>query len=115
MPEISPYHRPGFYDEALARGRHRDIVGGRWSETGSLHLHLLQDAGLRPHHHLLDSGAGSLRQALPVYESRLPFHQRVLAAGLAHSLGQSLRLAGVLELGYQAARVRLAGKVSRAE
>lgn len=58
---ISPYHQPGFYAEALARGRHRDIVGGRWEETGRLQLHLLQAAGLRPHHHLLDIGAGALR------------------------------------------------------
>jgi hypothetical protein len=61
MPAISPYHRPGFYDEALARGRHREIVGGRWDETGGLQLDLLRRAGLRPQHHLLDIGAGSLR------------------------------------------------------
>lgn len=61
MPAISPYHRPGFYDEALAKGRHRDIVGGRWDETGALQLDLLRRAGLRPPHHLLDIGAGSLR------------------------------------------------------
>ncbi len=61
MTEISPYHRPGFYDEALAKGRHRDIVGGRWNETGALQLKILQDAGLKAHHQLLDIGAGSLR------------------------------------------------------
>jgi hypothetical protein len=58
---ISPYHRPGFYDSALAQGQHRDIVGGRWEETGRAQMGLLMDAGLRPHHHLLDIGAGSLR------------------------------------------------------
>lgn len=61
MPEISPYHRPGFHDQALARGQHRDIVGGRWNETGALQLKILQEAGLQPHHQLLDIGAGSLR------------------------------------------------------
>ncbi len=61
MPALSPYHQPGFYDAALARGRHRDIVGGRWDETGKLQLALLQKAGLKPQHHLLDIGAGSLR------------------------------------------------------
>ena len=61
MPTISPYHKPGFYDEALAKGRHRDIVGGRWDETGSIQLALLKQAGLKPRHHLLDIGAGSLR------------------------------------------------------
>ncbi len=58
---ISPYHQPGFYDEALAKGRHRDIVGGRWEETGLIQMQLLLAAGLDRHHTLLDIGAGSLR------------------------------------------------------
>ncbi len=58
---ISPYHKPGFYDVALARGQHRDIVGGRWDETGRAQMQILMQAGLRPDHHLLDIGAGSLR------------------------------------------------------
>lgn len=58
---ISPYHAPGFYKDALAAGRHRDIVGGRWEETGLVQMQILLDQGLDPHHHLLDIGAGSLR------------------------------------------------------
>jgi SAM-dependent methyltransferase len=58
---VSPYEAPGFYDRALAEGRHRDIVGGRWDETGRAQMALLQDAGLRPGDRLLDIGAGSLR------------------------------------------------------
>ena len=58
---ISPYHAPDFYKHALAQGRHRDIVGGRWDETGRIQMQLLLDAGLRPHHRLLDIGCGSLR------------------------------------------------------
>ncbi len=61
MKPISPYHKPGFYTEALAKGRHRDIVGGRWDETGRAQMALLMDHGLMPNHHLLDIGAGSLR------------------------------------------------------
>jgi hypothetical protein len=57
----SPYLVPGFYDRALAEGRHRDIVGGRWEETGRVQMDILRTAGLQPHHHLLDIGAGSLR------------------------------------------------------
>ncbi|MEZ5887606.1 MAG: class I SAM-dependent methyltransferase [Paracoccaceae bacterium] len=57
----SPYHAPGFYDDALARGRHRDIVGGRWDETGRLQLAILRREGLEPRHRLLDIGCGSLR------------------------------------------------------
>lgn len=58
---LSPYHAPGFYDDALARGRHRDIVGGRWDETGRLQLAILRREGLEPRHRLLDIGCGSLR------------------------------------------------------
>lgn len=68
----SPYLVPGFYDRALAAGRHRDIVGGRWDETGRLQLALLQVHGLQPHHHLLDIGAGALRlgcKAVPYLDS----------------------------------------------
>jgi SAM-dependent methyltransferase len=60
MP-ASPYLVPGFYDKALAAGRHREIVGGRWDETSRLQLSLLLTEGLAPHHHLLDIGCGSLR------------------------------------------------------
>jgi hypothetical protein len=58
---ISPYHAPDFYADALAKGRHRDIVGGRWEETGKIQMELLLGADLQPDHHLLDIGAGSLR------------------------------------------------------
>ena len=58
---ISPYHAPDFYADALAKGRHRDVVGGRWEETGKIQMALLLDAGLQPNHHFLDIGAGSLR------------------------------------------------------
>lgn len=57
----SPYHAPGFYAEALAKGRHRDIVGGRWDETGRAQMAILLDEGLQPHHRLLDIGCGALR------------------------------------------------------
>ena len=58
---ISPYHAPNFFIDALAQGRHRDIVGGRWAETGLIQMQILLNAGLDPDHHLLDIGAGSLR------------------------------------------------------
>ncbi|HMO08830.1 MAG TPA: class I SAM-dependent methyltransferase [Paracoccaceae bacterium] len=61
MRPPSPYLAPGFYDLALAQGRHRAIVGGRWDETGRLQLDLLRAEGMGPGHRLLDIGAGSLR------------------------------------------------------
>lgn len=57
----SPYLAPGFYDKALAAGKHRDIVGGRWDETARAQIALLQDEGLRPEDRLLDIGCGCLR------------------------------------------------------
>ena len=58
---ISPYLAPDFYADALSKGRHRDIVGGRWDETGRVQMAALRAEGLMPHHRLLDIGAGSLR------------------------------------------------------
>ena len=56
-----PYEAAGFYDDAIAAGRHRAVVGGRWDETGRAQMAALLRAGLQPHHHLLDIGAGALR------------------------------------------------------
>lgn len=61
MRALSPYLAPNFYADALANGRHRDIVGGRWDETGRVQMAALRAEGLMPHHRLLDIGAGSLR------------------------------------------------------
>ena len=57
----SPYLVPGFYDRALAEARHRDIVGGRWDETGRIVMPVLAAEGLRPDDRFLDIGAGPLR------------------------------------------------------
>lgn len=57
----SPYLVPGFYDRALAEGRHRDIVGGRWDETGRIVMPVLLEFGLQPQDRFLDIGAGPLR------------------------------------------------------
>ena len=58
---VSPYLAADFYANALSQGRHRDIVGGRWDETGRAQMAALRAEGLMPHHRLLDIGAGSLR------------------------------------------------------
>lgn len=58
---ISPYHAPEFIPQALARGQHRAIIGGRWDETGIIQMRTLLAEGLRPRHSLVDIGAGPLR------------------------------------------------------
>ena len=79
----SPYLVPGFYDRALAQGRHRDIVGGRWEETGRLQLALLQAQGLQPHHRLLDIGAGALRLGCKAVPYLAPGHYHATDASRA--------------------------------
>ncbi len=74
MAPKSPYLVPGFYTRALDQGRHRDIVGGRWDETGRLQLALLQARGMQPHHRLLDIGAGSLRLGCKAVPYLAPGH-----------------------------------------
>jgi SAM-dependent methyltransferase len=58
---VSPYLAPGVYDRALAAGRHREVTGGWWEETGRLQLDLLRAEGLAPGDRLLDIGCGALR------------------------------------------------------
>lgn len=96
---LSPYLKPGFYDDALARGRHRDIVGGRWDETGRAQMALLRQAGLLPHHHLLDIGAGSLRLGCKAVPYLDPGHYwatdqsgALMAIGHARELADPTRL-----------------------
>jgi SAM-dependent methyltransferase len=47
--------------DEIAKGRHRDVIGGFWDEIGDLQLQLLIARGLKPHHTLLDVGCGALR------------------------------------------------------
>lgn len=94
----SPYD-DAFYARELARGRHREIVGGRWDETGEAQMIALRAAGLLPGHTLLDIGAGSLRlgcKAVPYLE---PGHywatdasRAILLAGHAAELADPARL-----------------------
>lgn len=96
---LSPYAVPGFYETALAAGRHRDIVGGRWDETGEVQMAILQEAGLVPSDHFLDIGAGSLRLGCRAVPYLAPGHYwatdqslALMQAGHAHELGGSDRL-----------------------
>ena len=101
MPRpISPYHKPGFYADALAKGRHREIVGGRWDETGRAQMAALIAAGLLPHHKLLDIGAGALRlgcKAVPYLDPgnywATDLSGALMAEGHARELTDPTRLA----------------------
>lgn len=97
---VSPYTAPDFYADALSKGRHRDIVGGRWDETGRAQMDLLLHQGLQPHHHLLDIGAGSLRLGCKAVPYLQPGHywatdasRALMLAGHAQELPDPARLA----------------------
>ncbi|MCG6968756.1 MAG: DUF2452 domain-containing protein [Gammaproteobacteria bacterium] len=47
--------------------------------------------------------AETLEQILPVFESALPFYQRLFASALANSLGTSMRKSGIASLPYNKA------------
>ncbi|MCB1339564.1 MAG: class I SAM-dependent methyltransferase [Pseudooceanicola sp.] len=95
----SPYQVPGFYDEAIAAGRHRAIVGGRWDETGRAQMAALLEAGLLPQHHLLDIGAGALRLGCKAVPYLDPGHywatdasREIMLAGHREELAEPERL-----------------------
>ncbi|MFN7052109.1 MAG: class I SAM-dependent methyltransferase, partial [Gemmobacter sp.] len=83
--EISPYHAPAFIPDAIAKGNHRAIIGGRWDETGIIQMRVLLAEGLRPKHRLLDIGCGPLRSGCRIVgdRARLPKAQLVGDADFA--------------------------------
>lgn len=96
---LNPYDAPGFHATAIAAGRHRDIVGGRWEETGRIQMQALLQAGLLAHHHLLDVGAGSLRLGCKVVPYLDPGHywatdasRALMLAGWQHEMVDQSRL-----------------------
>lgn len=50
--------------EEIAKGAHRDFVGGMWDELGRLQLDFMRQAGLQPGHRFIDVGCGALRGGL---------------------------------------------------
>jgi len=74
-------------------------VGGRWDETGRAQMAVLLEAGLKPHHHLLDIGAGSLRLGCKAVDYLEPGHywatdasREIMLAGHAAELADPSRL-----------------------
>jgi SAM-dependent methyltransferase len=57
---VNSYHRQ-LTDEEIAKGRHRDFVGGDWEQNGRWQFDLLHARGLAPQSRLLDVGCGALR------------------------------------------------------
>lgn len=60
MNNVNSYWRQLSQDE-IAKGIHKEFVGGLWEELGLLQFEFLQKQGLLPEHKFLDVGCGSLR------------------------------------------------------
>lgn len=74
-------------------------MGGRWDETGRAQMAVLLETGLKPHHHLLDIGAGSLRLGCKAVDYLEPGHywatdasREIMLAGHAAELSDPARL-----------------------
>lgn len=64
MPHVVRHNIYDYTEEmtqAIADGRHRDLIGGMWEELGTLQAEFLTSHGLRPSDALIDIGAGSFR------------------------------------------------------
>jgi len=51
--------------DALARGAHRDVIGGEW-DTGTNVVEFFKSVGLEQDHKFLDVGCGCLRAGIPM-------------------------------------------------
>ena len=60
MKNVNTYDRE-LTPEEIARGGHRDAIGGLWDEMGALQFEFVKSRGLKPHHKLCDTGCGALR------------------------------------------------------
>jgi hypothetical protein len=87
-----PQGRPGIF--LLG---HREYVGGLWEKIGKLQADFMRQAGLAPHHVLIDIACGSLRggvHLIPYLEPGnylgLEREARLIELGIKHELGQEL-------------------------
>ena len=89
-------------EAAVAAGLHRELIGGQWDAVGQLQFDYLVAQGLKPKHHLLDIGCGSLRGGVHFARYLEPAHywgmdsgQALLDAGYEIELAQAGLLAKV--------------------
>ncbi len=92
-----------YYDEAVIRdavanGRHRDLIGGLWDKMGRHQFRFLVEQGLTQKHRLLDIGCGSLRLGVRAIEYLDPgryygtdISRDLIDAGITHELNDASR------------------------
>lgn len=87
-----------FTRKLVAKGQHREFIGGMWNEIGKLQFEYLKDKGLNPEDKLLDVGCGSLRGGVHFVSYMMAKHyygfdlnMSLIAAGLNIEI-ENLRL-----------------------
>ena len=85
----------------IARGEHRDFVGGLWDELGQLQLGFLTSQGLLPGHRFVDVGCGALRGGLHFtrYLEAGGYHGLDINASLIEAGRRELQAAGLGDRG----------------
>jgi ubiquinone/menaquinone biosynthesis C-methylase UbiE len=78
--------------DQLQQGHHRSMVGGHWDQMGALQMAFLLENGLKPEHHMLDIGCGSLRGGLHFVDYLEP------GCYFGMDINRSLLEGGVIEL-----------------
>lgn len=94
----SHYYDQDGVAEAIADGRHREVIGGLWDQMGEHQLAFLIEQGLHPGHRLLDVGCGSLRlgtRVIPYLDAGRYFgsdlSEALIKAGHAEELDEASR------------------------
>jgi cyclopropane fatty-acyl-phospholipid synthase-like methyltransferase len=87
-------------DAEIARGEHRQFVGGMWEEIGVQQFEFLKKMGLMPHHRLVDIGCGCMRAGIHI----VPYLESRRYYGI--DINASLIEAGGKELSKNAANAR---------
>lgn len=68
------YSKATFSEEQLARGWHREFIGGNWDSHGRAQLDFLVEHGLQPSDRFLDVGCGALRAGRHLVDYLEPGH-----------------------------------------
>ena len=98
MKDVNSYWRQLDQDE-IAVGKHREMVGGLWTEIGKLQFEFLQRQGLLPEHRFLDVGCGCLRGGIHFirYLDAGHYYGLDINASLIESGKSELRLADLVD------------------
>jgi len=86
-------------EDEIARGEHRQFVGGLWDELGQLQLDFLRSQGLQPAHRFVDVGCGALRGGVHFVRYLDPgrYHGLDINASLIEAGRRELELAGLAD------------------